>query len=84
MTDTTIELGRLYRDTVSGWEGTATARYEYMNGCVRVEISSHDKDGKPEAFVFDIQQVEPVPAPVPIASEAALVGGPRDNRPVQR
>ena len=79
-----ISLGDKVRDTVSGWEGIATGKYEFMNGCVRWEISGVDKDGKPEGFVFDEQQVElleenplQVPQPQP-------TGGPRSNRPVAR
>lgn len=83
-----IELGSTARDRVSNWEGTVTARYEYMNGCERHEVSGADKDGKPEAFVFDAQQIEVLAAP-----HAALVrqpqpvvrtGGPRDSSPVAR
>lgn len=80
---TTIPLGSKCRDTVSGWEGTATARYEYMNGCVRYEISAHDKDGKPESFVFDEQQIEVIPAD-PVVTERRATGGPRGNGPVAR
>lgn len=52
-----IKLGKRYRDSVSGWEGVATARYEYLNGCVRIELGDHDKDGEPKAFVFDESQI---------------------------
>lgn len=81
----TITLGQQYRDSVSGWTGTATARYEYLNGCVRFEISDRDKDGKPESFVFDEQQLEPVEeGPVSAFPAPRPTGGPRDNRPVAR
>jgi hypothetical protein len=81
-----IEVGARYRDTVSGWEGVATAVYFYMNGCVRVEISHRDKDGKPEGYVFDEQQVEAVASKKPAAKKPAkaAVGGPRDSAPVPR
>ena len=78
-----MTLGKHYRDKVSGWEGTATARYEYMNGCVRIELSACDKDGKPEGFVFDIQQIEEVEAAA-VDVSSAQTGGPRSNRPVPR
>jgi len=80
---TGVTLGERYRDVVSGWEGVATARYEYMNGCVRIEISGSDKDGKPESFVFDVQQIEAVEAPAVPATPIAT-GGARSNRPVSR
>lgn len=79
-----IELGKQYRDTVSGWEGVATARYEYMNGCVRYELGGRDKDGKPESFVFDEQQIEAVEAPPVDRRPSRPTGGPRDATPVAR
>lgn len=78
-----IKLGESYRDRVSGWEGTAVARYEYMNGCVRYALAARDKDGKPVEFVFDEQQIEAGAAPA-IVTEARRTGGPRDNKPVAR
>ncbi len=88
----TIELGAKVRDRVSGWVGIATARYEYLNGCERYELSGTDKDGKPEAFVFDVQQlqvVEPpapelVRQPEPAAEPARRTGGARSSTPVAR
>lgn len=83
--ETDIEVGARYRDTVSGWEGTATAVYFYMNGCVRVEIGANDKDGKPESFVFDEQQIELVAPKKPaVKKPAKSTGGPRDSAPVPR
>ena len=79
-----LTLGEKYRDVVSGWEGVLTARYDYMNGCTRVEISGADKDGKPESFVFDVQQVERVDAPPLAVAAPRPTGGPRDNKPVPR
>jgi hypothetical protein len=84
----TIELGAKVRDTVSGWVGIITARYEYLNGCERYEVSGADKDGKPESFVFDAQQIEVLSAPELNLQRQPQVqlrtGGPRDNRPVAR
>lgn len=78
-----IELGKRYRDAISGWEGVATARYEYMNGCVRYELAAHDKDGKPEAFVFDEQQIVECATSEPVEA-TARAGGPRGAAPVPR
>ncbi len=58
MSDNRLPLGVKAKDLVSSWEGTIVARYEYMNGCCRYEIAGVDKDGKPEAMVFDGQQLE--------------------------
>lgn len=77
-------LGRKYRDVVSGWEGVATARYEYLNGCVRYEIAGADKDGKPESFIFDVEQLVAVDAPPVVTAPASPTGGPRSSKPVAR
>lgn len=87
----TIELGAKARDRVSGWEGIVTSRYEYLNGCERYELSGTDKDGKPEGFVFDVQQLEVIAAPEPAlvrtpepTRRLRRTGGPQSNRPVAR
>lgn len=86
-----IELGSKVKDTVSGYEGTAVARYIYLNGCERYEVAGADKDGKPEAFVFDVQQL--VVTKGPVVSVTRVVGrklvvdapgGDRSSTPVAR
>lgn len=81
-----VILGHKYRDTVSGWTGVATSRHEYMNGCIRITIEGADKDGKPEGYIFDVQQIELVDeTPVnPTPHLPARTGGPRTNRPPER
>lgn len=79
-----LRLGEKYRDKVSGWGGILTARYEYLNGCVRVELSAKDKDGEPKAFVFDEEQVELVADAPAVEIERRKTGGPQSNRPVAR
>ena len=81
--------GRWAKDVVSGFEGAVTARYDYINGCVRFEVAGTDKDGKPEGFVFDVQQMqwsdEWIEGYEPSkAAPLRATGGPRDKRPVQR
>lgn len=78
--------GEIVTDTVSGWTGTLVARYEYMNGCVRYEVAGADKDGKPDSYVFDEQQLVSVGAAAPPTGRerAVATGGPKDNRPVPR
>ncbi len=79
-----IQLGKRYRDTISGFEGTATARHEYLYGCVRVLLegrSVEDKAG--EELVFDEQRlVEAETAARPTAT--ATSGGPRPTPPRTR
>jgi hypothetical protein len=79
-----VVLGNRYRDTVSGWEGVATGRFEYMNGCFRICLGGTDKDGQPEDFVFDVEQIVPVDAPAVERSAPSPTGGPRDNRAPSR
>ncbi len=54
-----FRLGQRLRDTVTGLEGIATARLEYLNGCMQYCISpSVDKDGKRvEGWYVDDQQL---------------------------
>lgn len=74
-----IELGKMYRDTVTGLKGVAVSRHEYMNGCVRISLQSRElHDGKPvEQQSFDIEQlVETEEAGVKVNKRPT--GGPGD------
>ncbi len=54
-------LGRTVRDQISGFEGVATARTEYLNGCTQVCITPRTlrKSGGPSRGVwFDEVQIE--------------------------
>lgn len=55
-----VELGDRVRDRVSGIEGIATARTQWLNGCERWSISPRaGEDGKlPDDVWVDQQQVE--------------------------
>lgn len=79
-----IKLGKKYRDQVSGWEGIATAKYEYLNGCVRVELSASDDKGAPKGYVFDQQQIELVQKAKTVTVERKKTGGPPISSPVAR
>ena len=57
-----LMLGVRARDMVSGWTGVLTARYEYLNGCTRYEVSGSE-DGKPKGYVFDEAQLEVLVGP---------------------
>ena len=59
MAEHVVKLGDKVRDTISGFEGVAVARTEYLNGCARVGVQPPvDKDGKlPEAQHFDQPQL---------------------------
>lgn len=49
---TTCTLGQKYRDTITGYEGTATARTEYLGNSPSVRLERADETGKPEEEWF--------------------------------
>ena len=57
-----IKLGQKVRDSISGMEGTAVARAEYLYGCVRIAVQPKElKDGVPlDAVYVDEPQLEVV------------------------
>lgn len=73
-----VTLGEKYRDSITGFEGVAVARYTYLNGCVRIDLERADKDGKPESWIFDEQRLVAVTTGWRVRS-TARVGGPRDD-----
>jgi hypothetical protein len=54
-----VPLGTRMKDTVTGFEGIAVAKIEFLNGCVQYNLKPKlDKDGKiVEAQMFDSQQL---------------------------
>ncbi len=56
-----IELGKKYKDSITGLEGIATARTEYMFGCVRILLEGKKlkSDGTPNELWFDEQRLVP-------------------------
>jgi hypothetical protein len=70
-----FEFGVLVRDTVTGWEGKVTGRYEFINGCIRYGLETI-KDGKHDEMSFDegrLELVEAKDSPVTMKR----TGGPR-------
>lgn len=55
-----INLGDRVKDRVTGYEGIATARIEYLNKCVQYCVEARvGKDGKkPDGVYIDIDQLE--------------------------
>lgn len=69
-----IKLGDKVKDPITGFEGTATAKTEWLYGCSRIAVQAQiDKDGKvPGLEWFDELQLE--------SSEPNKnVGGPHDD-----
>ena len=61
-----IKLGDKVRDRISGFEGIATSRTEYLNGCFQIEITPKLKKSEKitsdslAGVAFDQQQIEKV------------------------
>lgn len=54
-----IRLGASYRDTVTGFEGIATGRVEYLTGCEQVYLEGSREGGKDASTCWaDIDRVE--------------------------
>jgi hypothetical protein len=77
-----VTLGEKYRDTISGFEGVAVGRYEYLYGCIRIGLEGLDKDGAPVERVFDEQRLEVVETKKPVET-AAKAGGPQTSPTVR-
>jgi hypothetical protein len=72
-----IELGMLVRDRVTGFNGIAIQKCEYLTGCVQfaVKPQSLTKEGAPkDALWFDIDSLEYVGPGVGVRVE--IPGGP--------
>jgi len=77
-----IELGQKVRCKVTGFEGIATSRIEFLNGCVQycVKPKINKKDQKmPEGEFIDQQQLEVVKGSVEI--QHAPTGGDMPDTP---
>jgi hypothetical protein len=81
-----IKLGDKVKDRITGYTGIVTCRYEWLFGCVRINVQSQElHEGKPvEAYAFDEDQLELVSSNVVMKSDEKAQqkvppGGPRDN-----
>lgn len=76
-----ITLGQKVQDVVTGFEGIATARVEYLNGCVQYCVKPRvDGSGKTQdAEYIDQQQLVVVDDGVLV--EARQGGGPQRDTP---
>jgi len=76
-----VKLGERVKDTISGFEGTATARAEFLTGCVRLEVTAgHLHEGAPiEPQWFDDGRLTVLAAAEPAkpAAKSTKKGGPR-------
>ena len=77
-----IVLGKRYRESITGIEGTATSVYFYLNGCERVCLEFINKDGDLKELVFDAPRL--VSLETGEAARTPRTGGPHDSTPVAR
>ena len=56
-----VELGERYVDPITGFEGVATARHEYLYGCVRVTLEGKTAGSELGEFVVDEQRLTETP-----------------------
>ena len=79
-----IVLGNKVEDRVSGFKGIATARHEYMNGCVQLTISGRcDEKGESRVLDVDVEQVKRLTSGLLVAKKKRT-GGPSRGREVSR
>lgn len=76
-----FKLGEKCKDTISGYEGTVVARFEYLNGCVRYELQGRNEKptDEPKSFIFDEDQLEKLKAPK--KARGSRTGGPMPTPP---
>jgi hypothetical protein len=81
-----IVLGEKVKDSLTGFEGVATARTEYLYGCVRICVESLelDKDGDPKEVWFDEQRLVELAKMAKMAKSVAKIGGPGGPVPPKR
>ncbi len=80
MANFNYQLGLKLRDMVSGLEGIATSRVEFINGCIQYGVSGKADNGKiPDTHYIDQQQLEVVDNGIVIKSQPT--GGPRSDTP---
>lgn len=81
-----IQLGNHVKDVISGYEGVATKRVTFLNGCVyfMVVAKGLDKEGKPHSQFLEVQRLKMTSRALhPIAEKAKVEpnkparGGPR-------
>lgn len=75
-------LGKKYRCTISGFEGTATGVRFILNGTEQISIQPRGTDPAvhPKSLSIDSGQCELIVPPVPVAA-APRVGGPNGQSP---
>jgi hypothetical protein len=78
-----IKLGQRARDTITGFEGIATSRVEYLNGCIQycIRPTQLEKGEMIESQYIDEGQLEIVKEEKDIDIIPKPVGGEMANTP---
>lgn len=78
-TETSLNLGDVVKDTITGFKGVIVARTDWLNGCVRMTVQpSKLEAGKiVDSVTFDVEQLELVHAKHKPSSRS---GGPCDDQ----
>jgi hypothetical protein len=74
-----IDLGERYRDTATGFEGTAVAVTFWQHGCERVTLKGINKNGEVVDYAFDAPEVESVKSGEAVKLIERKTGGPHDR-----
>ncbi len=79
---TNIKLGSKVRDKVTGFTGIATAKIEYLNGCIQICIKPPvgENNIMPDVEYVDIDQIE-ILEEEKITFLKKLTGGPQRDCP---
>lgn len=71
-----VEIGHVYRDVQTGFQGVAVIVEFHQHGCTRIVLESAGKDNDLKAYAFDEVRLEPVGEKAK-TSEKQLVGAGR-------
>jgi hypothetical protein len=80
--ETDIVLGERYRDTATGFVGTAVSIHFYEHACERVSLKGMNGQGEVLDYAFDAPELEH--AETKIAPVVSKTGGPHDRKLVTR
>ena len=82
--ETDVQLGELYRDTATGFVGTAAAVYFFLHGCERVSLKKLHGLGELVESVFDAPELEHAGSGEPVKMAELKTGGPHGRSAVPR
>lgn len=71
-----VELGAMYRDELTGFEGRCVALSFWEYGCVRVTLESRTlkENGEPRSATFDEPRVQLAETREPVKASSAPMG----------